>query len=422
MKLHRFTAINNQKAMLKVHETLGPDALIYSTRTVASGVEIMAGLPLSDGEIRPHEITNWPPEIVVPTQILTDHIDEVDEVDDQCDDLFRNEAYISKAESNFELIDKLNAHLERVDEKLNRLSKNLDTRYLESLHVSDNELTVKKNLIYYHLSQLGFRGKFCNQFMNYYLRQRKIADHVSSNNIETALLRYIKTTETDLIDEKNVCALIGPTGAGKTTTIAKIASRYIAKYGTQSIGLITLDYQDVATKNHLFYYSNLFNIDLQFASDRKELSLILASMAKKNLVLIDTGGVSQRDSKNVSRILDLIESQGGKISSYLTMPCNIQEPILDEVVRAFASPNVAGCILTKQDECINIAPALSISMNYKLPVAYICNGRNVNEDIHKAIPEKILQQITKESIEQKILVEDQLIKNTDRVQDGIMES
>jgi flagellar biosynthesis protein FlhF len=262
---------------------------------------------------------------------------------------------------------------------------------------------------------LGFRGKFCQKFVNHYLKSGDLIDHINDENIKSALVKYIEFSEAEFIDERNICALIGPTGVGKTTTIAKLAKRYISRYGEKSLGFITTDYSDLVGKNQLVYYSKLLNVDLEYVNDPKDLEMILGYMKKKKLILIDTHGVSQRDNSNLQPLLELLESQGDKISSYITLPCNVQEPILDEIARAFSSTTLSGCILTKQDESISMAPVLSVSMNYKLNIAYICNGQDINTDIECANPDKILHHIINESTDMKNFTEENLFKNIKRL-------
>jgi flagellar biosynthesis GTPase FlhF len=104
-------------------------------------------------------------------------------------------------------------------------------------------------------------------------------------------------------------------------------------------------------------------------------------MADKELILIDTHGVSQRDRMAVNNLISLIEKSSKKIAVYLALPCNQQEAILNEIIKTFDFKRVAGCILTKVDESIKITPALGIVMMHNLAIAYLCNGQDINNDI-----------------------------------------
>lgn len=404
MKLHRFTAANNQKAILMIHEALGADALIYSTRRTAQGVEILAGLP--NAEVIETDNVSW---LTQPQHM--NHLATDEEI----------EAPAEMNHLDLAGMQKITERLDVVDKTVCKLADHINNRFLEGFHVSDDDQAIKRNLLYYHLSKLGFRGKFCNQFVNNYFCSRQHSEDLNDENLASELVKYITVPTTEFIEEQTVCAIVGPTGVGKTTTIAKLAKRHAAKYGADSVGFITTDYHDIANRSQLSYYSQMLNIDLEYANNPKELSLAIMNMNKKKLILIDTHGVSQRDNKNVTRLLDLLESQGGKISVYMALPCNVQEPILDEIARAFNTTQLSGCILTKQDECISLAPALSVSINYKIKIAYICNGQDIVNDIESANPEKIIHKIVSESFLNKKIVEDVLEKNMRRVNDLNME-
>lgn len=374
MKLHRFTASTNQKAIAMVHETLGPDALVYSTRNVPEGVEIVAGITHCDEEH--HENKN-------PTQRFHDMQD--------------NSRIENPAQKNIlpdmELFEKLNSQLQFIKDSMKNLSTQVDKRLCEGFYISDDEQTASRNTLYYHLNKYGFKGKFIQQFINNYFTTHDPFDPVTLQGIEDELAKYIETTETDSIDGKNICALIGPTGIGKTTTILKLAKRHIAKYGAHSLGIITTDYHDYSGKNLLLHYQNLYHFDLEYADTSEELTMVLQTMKNKKLILIDTHGVSQRDKQNVAKLLDLIEVQGNKISPYLVLPCNVQEQVLDQIASVFKTTHLSGCILTKQDECMNIAIALSVAIQHKMKIAYVCNGQNINTDIECADKEKLLAHV-----------------------------
>ncbi len=129
----------------------------------------------------------------------------------------------------------------------------------------------------------------------------------------------------------------------------------------------------------------------------QELSQVLNQMRDKKLILIDTHGIGQRNADQIAKLLDLLESQGSRVQICLAMPANVQEAVLDEIARAYSSPNLHSCILTKQDECISLASALGVCLNYKMRISYICDGQDINTDLHVADARQLMHQIISEA-------------------------
>jgi len=397
MKLRIFKASTNQKAMAMVLEAFGEDALIYNTRSITDGVEILAG-PSEDEQ-----------ESVL---VNGNHLASMNTKNDSEPQVAINEAQNVTVESLDAMKQQINALTQTVDS----LSRQIHTRYLDMFHMSDDEKTIKRNYLYYYLNKLGFRGNFCHQFANQYLNARKVHEDIDDTKIQSALLRSIKTGEFDLGDEKITCALVGPTGVGKTTTIAKLANRYIASNGPAGLGLITTDFNDITGKNRLLNYSWLINVPVEYVETAQELSQVLNQMRDKKLILIDTHGVGQRNADQIATLLDLLESQGSRVQICLAMPANVQEAVLDEIARAYSSPNLHSCILTKQDECISIASALGVCLNYKMRISYICDGQDINTDLHAADARQLMHQIISEAANLKKMTEENLFKSTERVE------
>lgn len=194
--------------------------------------------------------------------------------------------------------------------------------------------------------------------------------------------RRIPTTSEDVVLEGGVIALIGATGVGKTTTLAKLAAHYVAKHGTKDIALITTDTFRIAAQEQLHTYGRLLGVPVHTAANGEQLAQILKSLGDRRLVLIDTAGLSPRDAR-VNAQLDML-GKSGKIKRLLVLPASSQAGDLDEAVRRFGAAPLYGCILTKLDEATRIGGALSTVIRRKLPVAYFCDGQRVPEDLHMA--------------------------------------
>lgn len=188
-------------------------------------------------------------------------------------------------------------------------------------------------------------------------------------------------SESDLVDGGGIFALVGPTGVGKTTTVAKLASRCAVKYGRESVGLITIDSYRIGAQDQLRIYGKILGISVHTAQDRETLLAVLRSLAGKRLILIDTVGLGQRDE----RVQELLSTVGNHpIKRVLVMNAAAQGETLEDVVVGYrgAQNNVfAGAVLSKTDEAVRLGGALDVLIRNRLPLLYETNGQRVPEDI-----------------------------------------
>jgi flagellar biosynthesis protein FlhF len=183
-----------------------------------------------------------------------------------------------------------------------------------------------------------------------------------------------------------VFALIGPTGVGKTTTVAKLAARFAVRHGTSALGLITLDAYRVAAPEQLRAYGRILGTPVHVAQDAATLRELLATMVHKRLVLIDTCGLSQRDER-LGEMLDLLAAAGSAtrpIRRVLLMNSASHAETLDDAARAWRAGECTGAILTKLDEAARIGGSLDVTLRHRLTLLGLTNGQRVPEDWHAA--------------------------------------
>lgn len=189
--------------------------------------------------------------------------------------------------------------------------------------------------------------------------------------------------EPDIVERGGVYALVGPTGVGKTTTAAKLAARCVMKFGAQRLGLITTDNYRIGAHDQLRIYGKILGVPVFVAQDTTELEHAIAAYAGKHLVLIDTVGMGQRDTR-LSEQHTLLSVPG--IQRMLLLNATSQTETLDDVVRAYGGggKNLCGAALTKIDEAIKLGGVLDVVLRNRLPLHYISNGQRVPEDLHLA--------------------------------------
>jgi flagellar biosynthesis protein FlhF len=213
--------------------------------------------------------------------------------------------------------------------------------------------------------------------------QRWLIDVVSRN--------IPRVADPEMTDVGGVYALVGPTGVGKTTTVAKLAARYVMKHGTSGIGLITTDDYRVGAHDQLRVYARLLGVPIYVAQNAQDLRQGLDAMAGKHLVLIDTTGMSQRDSR-IAAQHELLISAGTQ--RLLVLNATAQAETLEDVAQAYSTHGgrtlpLAGAIITKTDEAARTGCALDVVIRRRLPLHYTTAGQRVPEDIERVNPDKL---------------------------------
>jgi len=196
------------------------------------------------------------------------------------------------------------------------------------------------------------------------------------------LAHLLPVASFDPLRTPGVVALVGPTGAGKTTTLAKLAARYAAEHGPRDVALITTDTQRPGGREQLHAYGRQFGLTVVEAGSEEALHEALHRLRDYPLVLVDTAGHGQRDRAMVGQLNWL--RHAGKVRTMLVMPANAHSADLDEVIRRFGFVAPEAAILTKLDETGRLGAALSVLVRHQLPLAYTTDGQNVPDDLSTA--------------------------------------
>jgi len=194
----------------------------------------------------------------------------------------------------------------------------------------------------------------------------------------SAIQSRIKLAGRDWVDAGGVFALVGPTGVGKTTTMAKLATRYALQYGAEQVGLISLDSQRVGGAQQLQTVGKLLGVPVRVVGDSNKLDVALRTFRNRSLVLIDTPGVCPGD-ESMSKLLSWIE-QDSRIKTLLTLSVTSQYPVLKSWLHAYRSV-AKGLLITKLDEAVSVGEILAAAMDSDLPLVYTTDGQLIPESI-----------------------------------------
>ena len=182
-----------------------------------------------------------------------------------------------------------------------------------------------------------------------------------------------------LFDAGGVFALIGPTGVGKTTSIAKIAAHHVLRHGPRSLALITADVYRIGAQEQLRAFGRMLGVPVQVAQDREVLQRLLKEHEGCRLVLIDTAGIGQRDDR-VGQLTSALEVS--QVRRVLLMNAAAQPGSLEEVLGAFGARDTAGVLLSKVDEAVGLGACLDALVRHRLPLLGYADGQRVPEDYH----------------------------------------
>jgi len=192
-----------------------------------------------------------------------------------------------------------------------------------------------------------------------------------------AIERNVKTSPLGLHEEGGIYALVGATGVGKTTTVAKLAGLCARTHGTASVGMITLDTQRVGAHEQLREHARGLGLVAHLAHDRAALQDLLGLLAGRKMVLIDTTGLAPRDPARDDS-LGLLDLPG--VTRLLVLHAGAHGDTLDQVVGAFGSGSAQQTVLSKIDEAVKLGPALDVAIRHQLLLRGVTNGQKVPQD------------------------------------------
>ena len=383
MKIKRYFAPDIRQAIRKVRDEQGPDAVILSNQRVNGGIEIVAAIDYDESLLRDNGMQRG--------KKVTSGLDASIPVS-----LTGGEVQIPSQQSvsnkgdqgQSQIVWSQDPALVEIQDELKRLRDMLENQ-LSGLAWGDmNRRYPQRADLIQRLMKIGLSASLCQEITSQISSDMDI-DRLWGNAL-SLLADRIPISEADLLNEGGIVALIGPTGVGKTTTIAKIASRFTLRHGNRDVALITIDNYRVGAYEQLRTYGRILDIPVRNADSKQELQQILNDLKGRRLILIDTAGMGQRDHHliNQAGILDC----NSAIRTSLLLSATTRLSGMADVIQAFEIFRPSDCIFTKIDEATSIGNLLSVVIKHHLPVSYISDGQQVPEDLHRARAHNLVSQ------------------------------
>jgi len=245
-----------------------------------------------------------------------------------------------------------------------------------------------KALMVNRLVSLGLNEQVADQVASYVSTQNN--EQQAWEEAKQLLTQQLNTTNNDIIHRGGVVSLVGPTGVGKTTTVAKLAARFAQIHGADQVAMISTDSYRIAGFEQLSTYGRIIGCQVKLAKDGAALETLLQQFSNKKLILIDTAGMGQRDMRLAEHLATLITNSRVRIRNYLVLAANAQQRVMQENVERFKKVPLAGCIYTKLDESLSVGEIIATSIQNGLAIGYLTDGQRVPEDIKVANAEKLV--------------------------------
>lgn len=246
--------------------------------------------------------------------------------------------------------------------------------------------------------KLLIKGGFAENFAQALANDLPVAKTLrqSWKDLENILVRNMLIGNNEILRQGGAVTLVGPTGVGKTTTIAKLAAHFSMKYGADQVALVTTDNYRIGAYEQLQTYGRIMGCAVKSLSNMNDMQNVLYQLRNKRLVLIDTAGMGQRDQRLSQQLDELINSCNVHIHNYLVLPATGQRRVLQDAYEQFSRIELSGAVLTKLDESLCIGDALSVCMQNQLPISYVTNGQRVPEDLAVANAQQLVQMVLSE--------------------------
>ncbi len=343
MDMKTILAPDVRTALRMVREQLGPDALVLSNRRVAEGVEILAApaTPRATTVVQalPCDPVPATPVPVVPVSVEPRFAD--------------------------------------VQNELRSMRSFLEARLAEMSNERAAYGPGVEGRAWRRLTRIGIPNPLVRELVAEIDSQASWAEAWSG--VLAGLARGIGEAG-DLLEDGGIFAFVGPTGAGKSTTLCKLAVRHALRHGPHGLVLISMDGLRLGGCDMLRAVARLLDVPFHAALNGESLPEMLARAGSARLVLVDTLGVNRKILEH-NRLLESLGSLQGRVQTLLVLPANAQLSWLDSALEDYRASAPVAAVVTKLDETRSLGEVLGVVMRERLPLAYSTDGQEIPDDL-----------------------------------------
>ena len=417
MNLKRYRVKNIKEALAFIKRDLGPDALIVSTRQVKEGKGAFGMFGKTMLEVTAAASEAKKPSARAKAVETYRHDSEISEATMANTFLTpKNKSALSISDETRKMMMPIQKELQGIRLTLGDLSNQSDGlnnhmmgqlknelgEMRHMLHIlasrsnslSEPDLPENLLLLYQQMKFSGLEEKFARRIV--LEAQRNMTEDDAENYsyvkifIARMLMKIIKITKglEGLKPQQKIVALLGPTGVGKTTTVAKIASEQMTKY-KRKVALISVDTIHSSAVRQIRSFAKMIKAPISVVNDKSEMNKAISSYEDYESIIIDTDGCSQRNEKQLLEMREFFDERG-RIHNYLVLSATSKDSDMNEVTRKFGSMPIDSIIFTKLDESAAYGSLFNHAIRFKKPLSYLSVGQKIPEDIEVASKERLV--------------------------------